>query len=118
MHLRLRSPGPHNLGVSEPIVPREELELAVETRKELGLEREPEVIDAFLQRIEARAAERVGASEEALKRKRDHQKEMTLGAMGISIPLLVIAAIFTGLAGVIAVCTAVAAIAIIASRSD
>ena len=96
----------------------EELELAVETRKELGLEREPEVIDAFLQQIEARAAERVGASEEALKRKRDHQKEMTLGAMGISIPLLVIAAVFTGLAGVIAVCTALAVIAIVASRSD
>jgi len=31
------------------------------------------------------------------KTKRDHQKEMVLGAMGISIPMLAIAAIFTGL---------------------
>ena len=38
--------------------------------------------------------------------------------MGISIPLLVIAAVFTGLAGVIAVCTTLAVIAIVASRSD
>ena len=35
-----------------------------------------------------------------------------LGAMGISIPLLAIAAIFTGLAGVIVVCAAFAVIAL------
>jgi len=39
-----------------------------------------------------------------------------LGAMGISIPLLAIAAIFTGLAGVLAVCAALAAIAIASAR--
>ena len=39
-----------------------------------------------------------------------------LGAMGVSIPLLAIAAIFTGLAGVIAVCAALAVIAIASAR--
>ena len=58
---------------------------------------EPAVIDAFVERIERRLAERAGESERSLKRKRDHQKEMVLGAMGISIPMLAIAAIFTGL---------------------
>ena len=104
--------------MSEPTTPREELELAIETRKELGAEREPEVVDAFLERIDQRLAERADASEKALERKREHQKEMILGSMGISIPLLAIAAIFTGLAGVIAVCAALAVIALVVSRGE
>jgi len=97
-------------------VPRQELEAAIEARKELGAEMEPHVIDAFVERIERRIAERTEESERSLKRKRDHQKEMVLGAMGISIPLLGIAAVFTGLAGVIVVCAALAVIAIASSR--
>jgi hypothetical protein len=76
---------------------------------------EPALIDAFVERVEQRLAEVETERERSLKRKRDHQKEMVLGAMGISIPLLAIAAIFTGLAGVLAVCAALAVIAI-ASR--
>jgi hypothetical protein len=60
--------------------------------------------------------ERRDESEQALKRKREHQKEMVLGAMGISIPLLAIAAIFTGLAGVIVVCAALSVIAVASAR--
>ena len=77
---------------------------------------EPHVVDAFVERIERRIAERTEESERSLKRKRDHQKEMVLGAMGISIPLLGIAAVFTGLAGVIVVCAALAVIAVASSR--
>jgi hypothetical protein len=88
------------------------LEAAIEARKEVGAEMEPAVIDAFVERIEQRLAERSEESERSLKRKREHQKEMVLGAMGISIPLLAVAAIFTGLAGVIAVCVALGVIAI------
>jgi hypothetical protein len=39
-----------------------------------------------------------------------------LGAKGISIPLLAIAAIFTGLPGVVAVCAALAVVAIASAR--
>jgi hypothetical protein len=98
------------------VVRRDELQAAIETRKELGAELEPEVIDAFVERIERRLDERRTESEQALKRKREHQKEMVLGAMGISVPLLAIAAIFTGLAGVLVVCGALAVIAVVASR--
>jgi hypothetical protein len=98
------------------IVRRDELEAAIETRRELGADLEPAVIDAFVERIERRISERTGESERSLKRKRDHQKEMVLGAMGISVPLLAIAAIFTGLAGVIVVCAALALIAVVSSR--
>jgi hypothetical protein len=102
--------------MSERVIPREELEAAVDARKELGAEMEPAVIDAFVERIERRLEQRAGESEQALKRKRAHQKEMVLGAMGISIPLFALAAIFTGLAGVIVVSAALAVIAITAAR--
>jgi hypothetical protein len=98
--------------VTDDVVTRQELDAAVEARKELGPEMEPALIDAFVERIERR----LGDSEMALKRKRDHQKEMVLGSMAISIPLLASAAIFTGIQGVIAVCVALAVIAIVTAR--
>jgi len=98
------------------IVRKDELEAAIETRQELGSEMEPVVIDAFVERIERRISERTEESERSLKRKRDHQKEMVLGAMGISIPLLAIAAIFAGLAGVVVVCAMLAVIAVASTR--
>jgi Flp pilus assembly protein TadB len=101
--------------VSEIVRP-DELQAAIEARRELGPDIEPALIDSFVERIERRIAERTEASERSLKRRRDHQKEMVLGAMGISIPLLAIAAIFAGLAGVIAVCAALAVIAVVSSR--
>jgi hypothetical protein len=94
----------------------EELHAALEARKELGAEMEPAVIDAFVERIERRIAERANAGDLARMSKREHQKEMVLGSMAISIPLLAIAAIFTGLPGVAAVCLALAVIAIVTGR--
>jgi len=101
-------------GIAEDV--RHELQVAIETRKELGQELEPQIADAFVQRIEKTIAERGAASERELKRRYDHRKEMTLGAMALAIPLLAIAAAFTGLAGVIVVCAALAVIAVTANR--
>jgi len=101
--------------VSDDVVEKAELEAAIEARKELGSEMEPALVDAFVERIERRLVERGSDREAALKRRRDHQKEMVLGAMGISIPLFALAAIFTGFAGVLAVCAALAVIAVTAS---
>ena len=102
--------------MTDDVVVREELRSTIAARSELGEEMEPAVIDAFVARIERRLADGPGERERALKRKRDHQKEMVLGSMGISIPLLAIAAIFTGIQGVIAVCVALAVIAIVTAR--
>lgn len=99
-------------------VPRDELQAAIEARKELGADMEPAVIDSFVERIEKQLAARSEESVRALKRRREHQKEMILGAMRISIPLLALAAIFTGLAGVIVVCAVLAVIAIVTSRQQ
>ncbi len=98
-------------------VVKDELRSAIEVRKELGDEMEPAVIDAFVERIERRLVERADQGERALQRKRNHQKEMVLGSMAISIPLFAFAAIFTGLNGVIVVCAALVIIALISSRS-
>jgi hypothetical protein len=105
----------YNRGMSE-IVRRDELQAAIEARKELGAELEPAVLDSFVERIERRLSERAEESERSLKREREHQKELGLGAMGISIPPLAIAAIFTGVAGVIVVCAALAVIAVVSAR--
>jgi hypothetical protein len=102
--------------MADDVVPRSEVASAIEARNELGEEMEPAIIDAFVERIERRIVERAEQSELALQRKRNHQKEMVLGSMGISVPLLALAAIFTGLAGVIAVCAALVVIAIVSSR--
>jgi hypothetical protein len=102
--------------VSEELVPRDELRATIEARKELGEEAEPALIAAFVDRIEKELAKRQRESEQSLRRKREHQKEMVLGAMALSIPLFALAAIFTGLAGVIVVCAALAVIAIATAR--
>jgi hypothetical protein len=96
---------------------REELESAIAARRELPADMEPALIDAFVARIEHRLAERDTASQWALEQKRNHQKEMVLGSMAISIPLFVVAAIFTGLAGVITVCVALVVIAVVTGRN-
>jgi hypothetical protein len=98
-------------------VVKDELQAAIQARSELGEDMEPAIVDAFVARIEKRLADRDEASAWALQQRREHQKEMVLGSMGISVPLFVVAAIFTGLAGVIAVLTALAVIAIITTRS-
>ena len=102
------------------LIRKDELEEAVAARKELGPEYEDEVLDAFLEKVERRLEQR-GASgaegQKALKRQRDHQMGMTLGAMALSIPLIAIAGGIAGLAGILAVCAALAVIAIAAARS-
>jgi hypothetical protein len=91
---------------------KDELSAAVEARRELDGEAEPAVIDAFVAKIERRLA----SSERALHAKREHQKEMVLGSMAISVPLFAIAAIFTGFGGVVAVLIALVVIAVISAR--
>ena len=98
------------------LVPRDELRATVAARRELGEDLEPALVDAFVARIEKQLAERGTQSEQALRRKREHQKEMVLGAMAISVPLFALAAIFAGLAGVIVVSASLVLIAAVSAR--
>ena len=95
---------------------RRELEATVEARRELGAAHEEELIDAFLERLDRRLSDRASDNDRALKQRRSHQREMTLGAMAISIPLIAIAGGIAGLAGILAVCAALAVIAVMAAR--
>jgi hypothetical protein len=113
--LALTSSRTHNRRVDDEIVCREELQAAIDARRELGAELEPQLIESFVERIEQRLAGERVSTEASLKRRREHQEEMVLGTMAISVPLLLIAAIFTGLAGIIAVSAAVAVIAVVSS---
>jgi hypothetical protein len=49
-------------------VPRDELQAAIEARKEVGEDMEPALIDAFVERIERRLEQHGPQSEQALKR--------------------------------------------------
>ena len=103
--------------MGERLVRKDELEASIEARKELGEELEPALVDAYVERIERRLAERAELDAKGVERRREHQKELVLGSMGIGVPLLAIAAIFTGLAGVIVVCAALAVIAVVSVRA-
>lgn len=96
---------------------RDELRTAIEARRELGEDMEPAVIDAFVARIEQRLVERSSDQGWALQQKREHQKEMILGSMAISIPLFAIAAVFAGFPGVVAVLVALVVIAVVSTRT-
>jgi hypothetical protein len=104
--------------MSDKALMTEELEAAIAARTEMGAEMEPAVVEAFVARIERRLRERADRDEQALKRRRDHEKEMVLGSMAISVPLFALAAVFTGLAGVVAVLVALVLIAVVSARQD
>ena len=104
--------------MTEDTIVKQELEAAIEARKEMGSEMESAVIDTFVARIEQRLVDRADQHERALKRRRNHQKEMVLGSMAISVPLFALAAVFTGLPGVVAVLVTLVIIAVVTARPD
>jgi hypothetical protein len=67
----------------EPTVDRHDLETALEARRELGPEYEPQVVDSFLERIERRLDERVGAQRPS--ERRPIPLLLPLGSLGIGI---------------------------------
>jgi hypothetical protein len=83
------------------LVQREEARAALEARRELGPEYEDQVVDALVDKIEQRLAERRPA------RGQGAVTPLVLGSLGVSIPLIAIAGGTVGLAGVIAVCVAI-----------
>jgi hypothetical protein len=67
----------------EPTVDRHDVETALEARRELGREYEPQVIDAFVDRIEQRIEERVGFRKPA--ERQPIPLLLPLGSLGIGI---------------------------------
>jgi hypothetical protein len=67
----------------EPTVDRHEVETALESRRELGPEYEPQVIDSFVDRIERRVEERL--RERRPSERRPIPLLLPLGSLGIGI---------------------------------
>jgi hypothetical protein len=79
--------------MSEPPVSREELEVAIEARRELSPEHEPEIVAAFLDRIggaiDARVDERL--AERKRRKMRGSSNELAFYSLIFGIPLTAIA---------------------------
>jgi hypothetical protein len=95
-----------------PVVssPRDELQAAIEARRELGVEREPELVAGFLDRIDReldkRIDERLARRVPARTKGREPLLPVTFVSLGVSIPLLGIAGGIAGLSGIVVVCVA------------
>jgi hypothetical protein len=92
---------------------RDELEAAIEARREVGRELEPQVIDGFVERIEKRIDARV---RELQPRSGGPNLVIVLGSMALAIPLLGIAGGIAGLPGIALVCIAIVIVNLIAAR--
>lgn len=94
----------------------DELRAALEARRELGADYEPQIVDAFLERIEKRLDERV--ARKPARRDREHHAitPLVLGSLGLSIPLIAIAGGTAGAAGVAMVCIAIVVVNVLALR--
>jgi hypothetical protein len=68
---------------------RDELQAAIEARRELGPAHEPELVDAFLDRIERRLDERRAPPPPA--RRTDASPVLAMVSLGTAIPLTAIA---------------------------
>jgi hypothetical protein len=80
--------------VAQTGIPRDELAVAIETRREVGEELEPHVIDGFLERVAAAIDERVDQRVAGRRRPRG-----SAGAMGLAVISLVFAIPLTGIGG-------------------
>jgi anti-sigma factor RsiW len=95
---------------------REELHAAIEARRELGADYEPQLVEAFLERIEKRLEERVPPRPQPRDREHQTVTPLVLGSLGLSIPLIAIAGGTAGLPGVALVCLAIVLVNVFALR--
>ncbi len=83
-------------------VDRDELAAAIEARRELGAELEPQVVDSFVERIERRVAERTSAKP-AQRDDAGNTVVLAIASLLAGIPITAIAATHGGIAALIVV---------------
>jgi hypothetical protein len=88
---------------SEPAVDREELRAAIETRRELGPELEPQVIDSFVERIERRLDDRRMSKPARRPPESDKTLALAIVSLACAIPITAIAATHGGIAAMLVV---------------
>ncbi len=84
-----------------PDLPRDDIQAALEARRELGPEMEPAVVEAFVERMERAIAARVDAridqrgarpATPARERRGDSALALAIVSLGVAIPLTAISA--------------------------
>jgi hypothetical protein len=102
---------------SEPAVDREELRAAIETRRELGPELEPHVIDSFVERIERRLTQERAPS--PARRPPETSKSLALAIISLvaAIPITAIAATHGGISAIIVVWAGIVLVNLAYARS-
>jgi hypothetical protein len=90
--------------VSRSELSRDEVSVAIETRRELGEELEPHVIDGFLERVGRAIDERVDERLAKLRRRGGRgQFPLAIASLLFGIPLTAVGAGIAGLAGLMVV---------------
>jgi hypothetical protein len=87
-----------------------ELEATLRARQEVGSELEPQLVERFVDRLEAEIDRRVDQKLAARERRPARHGSITpmvLGSLGIAIPLMGIAGGTAGLGGIFFVCVAI-----------
>jgi hypothetical protein len=99
-------------------LPRDELAAAIEARRELGDELEPQVIEGFLDRVEKRIDERVDArlARSGPRKAANIPIGLPLGSIALGIPITGAAGGTAGLAGIIAAWVGIAVVNIAFTR--
>lgn len=85
----------------EPLVPKDDLHAAIEARRELGSDLEPELVESFVARIEERLTK--GPSSPVRHEGREGSFVLALLSVGAGIPLTAIALNLSGLVALIVV---------------
>jgi hypothetical protein len=67
------------------------VEAAIEARRELGKEYEPDIVDAMVEKIERRLDERLRERRQPAPRSHSHETRLALGSMGIGIGVTAVA---------------------------
>jgi hypothetical protein len=85
------------------VVEREDIHAAIEARRELGEQLEPQVIDSFLERIEKRLDKRAYARVPVERQGREGSFVLAMISLAAAIPITAIAATHGGIAAMIVV---------------
>ena len=73
------------------MVDRKDVESALEARRELGREYEPEIVDAFLEKIDQRLDERLRELPPAAHERHGAVTPLVLGSIALGIPVTAVA---------------------------
>jgi hypothetical protein len=93
--------------VSDPDL-RQELEATLHARAETGGELEPQLVEGFVDKIEAEIERRAAARSMQRQQPRTHASvAVPLGSLGLAIPLLGVAGGVAGFPGVLLICVAI-----------